>query len=168
MPKRQPHTGARKPGKQARVRDYVQAQAWERISGAEWEQLRSALPDISSTTMRTALAQMPLCFDQPFAGLDTKTLPGLETTLLEMASVYRTEPSLGLLCRNEVIAAKDRARFASQNANAAPEKRALKEEMLQWMLVWLGDPGLFASWVALRKRALTANQATLLGLSLLP
>jgi hypothetical protein len=31
------------------------------------------------------------------------------------------------------------------------EKKAQKEEMIQWMLVWLENPGIFPAWVKLRK-----------------
>jgi hypothetical protein len=51
-----------------------------------------------------------------------------------------------------VIAAKDRARFTSRNPRCSPEKRAVKEEMVQWMLVWLENPAVFAAWVEARKR----------------
>ena len=54
--------------------------------------------------------------------------------------------------RRQVIAAKDRARFASRNPRGSPEKRAAKEEMAQWMLVWLENPEVFSAWVEARKR----------------
>ena len=124
MPKRQPHTGERKLNKQRRVQQYVHAQAWQRIGGAEWEQLRSALPDVSSTTMRTALAQM-LSFDQPFAGVDTKSLSALETSLLEMGAAYQNDAALGFLCRNEVITAKGPGAFRFTERESRPgEARA--------------------------------------------
>jgi hypothetical protein len=33
-------------------------------------------------------------------------------------------------------------------------KRAQKEEMTQWMLVWLENPAIFPAWVEARKRTL--------------
>jgi hypothetical protein len=36
-----------------------------------------------------------------------------------------------------------------------PEKRAQKAEMVEWMLVWLENPGIFGAWAELRKRAAT-------------
>ena len=53
-----------------------------------------------------------------------------------------------------MIAAKDRARFLAQNPRTAPEKKAQKEEMAQWMLVWLENPEVFPAWVDARKKAL--------------
>jgi hypothetical protein len=57
-------------------------------------------------------------------------------------------------CRRQVIAAKDRARFLAANPRTAAEKRAEKNEMAQWMLVWLENPQVFPAWVDARKRAL--------------
>ena len=38
------------------------------------------------------------------------------------------------------------------------EKDEWYAEMVEWMLVWLGDPLMFAGWVALRRAVLSANQ----------
>ena len=51
------------------------------------------------------------------------------------------------------VKVKDRARFASRNPKVSPEKRAVKEEMVQWMLVWLENPEVFPAWVRARKLA---------------
>jgi len=59
-------------------------------------------------------------------------------------------------CRRQVIGAKDRARFLAQN----PEKQALKEEMVQWMLVWLENPEVFPAWVEARKKVLNPAEKT--------
>lgn len=119
----------------------------------EWQQIRASFPQTSETTVRTALSELPIPIDQPFAGVATKTLEELEISLIAIAATYAADPTLRLECRTQVIAAKDRTRFAALNPKTPPEKRAVKEEMLEWMLVWLGDPALFATWVGLRKRA---------------
>jgi hypothetical protein len=54
-----------------------------------------------------------------------------------------------------VIQAKDRARLISRNEKVDSEKRRQRAEMVEWMLVWLENPGIFESWVALRKKAAT-------------
>jgi hypothetical protein len=51
-----------------------------------------------------------------------------------------------------VIAAKDRARFLAHHPRTAPEKRQQKEEMTQWLLVWLDSPEVFPAWAEARKR----------------
>ena len=90
----------------------------------------------------------------PFPKVDLKTLEGLESSLSELAAVYAAEPQLRKECRDAVIKAKDRARFASRNLKAAEDKRILKAEMVEWMLVWLGDPAMFTTWAGLRKASL--------------
>ena len=55
-------------------------------------------------------------------------------------------------CRRVVIQAKDRARLVSRNEKVDPEKRKVKAEMVDWMLVWLENPGIFEAWARLRKQ----------------
>jgi hypothetical protein len=55
-------------------------------------------------------------------------------------------------CRRQVIGAKDRARYLMHNPHTDREKRERKEEMAQWMLVWLENPEVFPAWVDARKR----------------
>ena len=57
------------------------------------------------------------------------------------------------MCRAMVIAAKDRARFASRGVKAELAKRELKARMVEWMLVWLDDPTVFPIWATLRQAA---------------
>jgi hypothetical protein len=90
--------------------------------------------------------------------LDSKTLEGLEASLREFQRLYAEQPLHRRELREMVIKAKDRARFASRNPKAAAEKRAVKEEMVQWMLVWLDDPAMFSDWVSLRHRKNSAGQ----------
>ena len=130
------------------VQLYVRELGWQRVGQAEWIQLRARFPHVSEALLRGALQELALTVEQPFAGVGTKTLEELEASLIAMAEAYAAAPAE---CRAVVIAAKDRARFAFLNGNAAPEKRALKGEMVEWILVWLGDPGMFAAWVGLRK-----------------
>lgn len=134
--------------KKGAVLQYVSNLGWPRIERAEWIQLRAQFPQVSESTIRGALGELALTVAQPFAGVGTKTLEELEASLIAMAEAYATAPAE---CRAVVIAAKDRARFASLNGNAAPEKRAQKGEMVEWMLIWLGDPAMFEPWAYLRK-----------------
>jgi hypothetical protein len=75
----------------------------------------------------------------------------LESSLVALARVYEDREQLRRECRDLVIEAKDRARFASRNTRASELKRRIKAEMVEWMLVWLGDPALFEAWAALRR-----------------
>ena len=56
-------------------------------------------------------------------------------------------------CRRQVIAAKDRAKFVAGNPRTSPERKLQKEEMVQWMLVWLENPEVFPAWAEARMTA---------------
>jgi hypothetical protein len=82
-----------------------------------------------------------------------------------MLEVYAAAVGAGDLqraryCRRQVIAAKDRARSIGRHSATCREKRAQKQEMVQWMLVWLENPAVFPAWVDLRKRYSTATDST--------
>lgn len=132
------------------MQQHVLACGWERVGRAEWQMLRDRFPETSESTVRGALAEMAIGVDQPFAGVGTKRLEDLELSLLSMAEAHTLARAE---CRAVVIAAKDRARFAAQNEKVAPEKRKVKAEMVEWMLVWLGDPAMFQTWAQIRKRS---------------
>ena|ERR1035438_5055021 len=85
-----------------------------------------------------------------------KTLDDLESSLREFQRIYADAPPRRSELRAIVIKAKDRARFASHNPKAEAGKRAQKEEMVRWMLVWLDDPSIFGDWVTLRRLQLTS------------
>jgi hypothetical protein len=128
--------------KKSRVIDYARSRGWTLIGDAEWKELHASLPDIADTTLRSA----GLTIAQPWLGVVQHTLEELEASLTELAQVYETQPDLRRYCREQVIAAKDRARWLSR-------KHPLKAEMVEWMLVWLGDPSMFAIWADGVKRA---------------
>jgi hypothetical protein len=78
----------------------------------------------------------------------------LEASLIELARIYASRPELRRFTRDQVIAAKERARWASRNLRAEEAARRRKAEMLEWMLVWLDDPSMFEAWVRLRREAM--------------
>jgi hypothetical protein len=134
---------------------FALSRAWTRVGSQEWTELRLALPDVSIATMRAGLKQAGLPVEQPWRGVEQHTFEELADSLSGLSEVYAAgDEQLRRTVRTEVIAAKDRARFASLNAKVDAERRAMKAEMVEWMLVWLGDPALFATWVALRCRTL--------------
>ena len=131
-----------------RVRDYVAACGWSRIGEAEWASIRKALPDIPESTIRECGTPV----DPPWCGIWQHTIDELELSLSESSRIYASQPDLRRYCRDQVIAAKDRARIASRSLKVDDEKRRLKAEMVEWMLVWLGDPAVFPEWAALRRK----------------
>lgn len=129
------------------------ARGWQRVGAAEWGELAAAFPGNSSQLLNEVLAAAGIGVEQPFRGVDASTLEGLEQTLRDLSACYAEKPEWQRLCRDTVIAAKDRARFASRGVKAEPAKRALKARMVEWMLVWLDDPAMFPIWATLRQAA---------------
>jgi hypothetical protein len=134
---------------------HVTELGWRRAGAEEWGALRERFQGVSESALRKTLVDSGVTIGQPWRGVDIQSLEGLEETLVELAHLYPRDPAL---TRKMVIAAKDKARFASRNSKAAEDKRALKREMVEWMLVWLCDPAMFATWVRLRKEQMIKEQ----------
>jgi hypothetical protein len=87
--------------------------------------------------------------------VEQHTIEDLDASLRQFSEVYASQPHLRRYCRDQVIAAKNRARFASRNDRVEPDKRRMKAEMVEWLLVWLGDPALFPAWASIRRQRLS-------------
>ena len=141
-----------------RLREYLDTERPQEITEAVWRDLLSQLAPVSESYLRDLLRSTGLPFHQPYAGIRQHTLEELEQSLREMLEVYQAAAEAGdrdraRYCRRQVIAAKDRARFAAANPKFDEARRTQKEEMAQWMLVWLENPEVFPAWVEARKRA---------------
>jgi hypothetical protein len=141
-----------------RLREYLAAEQPPAITEGVWRSLLTHLAPVSESYLRDLLRETGLPFDQPYAGIRQHTFEELEQSLREMHRVYAAAAAAGdreraRYCRRQVIGAKDRAKFLAQNRRTAPEKKAEKEEMAEWMLVWLDNPEVFPAWVEARKRA---------------
>lgn len=139
------------------LREYLAETQPPGITEAVWRDLLQRLAPVSESYLRDLLRATGLPFEQPYAGIGQHTWEELERSLREMQSVYADAMAAGdreraRACRRQVIAAKDRARFLARNPRTEPEKRAQKEEMAEWMLVWLENPEVFPAWVEARKR----------------
>jgi hypothetical protein len=145
--------------KKSRLAEFVKARGWSVVGEAEWAELRTALPDVSESTIRSA-ALVGFSIAAPWKGVAQHTLEELETSLRELTEIYEVRPDLRPYCRRVVIEAKDRAKWLSRSGRIAEDKRQVKAEMAEWMLVWLGDPAVFPSWVALRRAKIESCFAT--------
>jgi len=143
-----PAPAEKRVSKKQRVRDFIANRGWESIGEAEWSELRAALPDVSESTLR----ECGVPIEAPWCGVVAHSFDELEGCLLELSRVYTERADLQRYCRDQVIAAKDRARWASKSPRVAEDKRAMKAEMVEWMLVWLDDPSLFPAWIGLRRQ----------------
>ncbi|HXK06889.1 MAG TPA: hypothetical protein VMS37_31130 [Verrucomicrobiae bacterium] len=138
-----------------RLRGWLATNSPPAITEAVWRDLLSRFAPVSETYLRDLLRKTGLPFDQPWAGIRQHTFEELEQSLRAMLEVYRDAAAAGdreraRYCRRQVIAAKDRARFAAK-------KKPEKAEMAQWMLVWLENPEVFPAWVDARKRAVSCS-----------
>jgi hypothetical protein len=140
------------------LREYMEAERPEAITEAVWRDLLRRLEPVSESYLRDLLRATGLPFQQPYAGVRQHTWEELEQSLLEMLEAYAAavaarDRERARYCRRQVIAAKDRAKFLAVNPRSSPEKKQLKKEMAEWMLVWLENPEVFPAWAAARKRA---------------
>jgi hypothetical protein len=140
------------------LRDYLEAEHPAAIDEAVWHELLQRLAPVSESYLRDLLRETGLPFAQPFAGVRQHTFEELEQSLRELLEAYTSANAAGdreraRYCRRQVIGAKDRAKFLAKNPRAPEAKRAEKEEMAQWMLVWLENPEVFPAWVDARKLA---------------
>jgi hypothetical protein len=148
MPRRR-STTVRKATKRDRFSAMLAENRWTAIQSTEWELLRH---NFSESSLREWLAEAGIPVDQPYRGVQTKTIEALEESLVAMTELYVGVSDARRVCRATVIASKDRTRFASKNEKVELDKRALKAEMVEWMLVWLDDPAMFPAWAAIRRK----------------
>ncbi len=57
------------------------------------------------------------------------------------------------LVKETTIKGKQRAQMIAKNEKVAPEKRAEKQEIVEWFTIWLQNPAIFESWVSLRQNS---------------
>jgi hypothetical protein len=153
-----------RPSAKRRLAEYLARRQPARITEAVWLEARTHLAPVSDGYLRDLLQATQIPFDQPWAGIRQHTFEELESSLREMLEVYLDAQTAGereraRYARRQVIAAKDRAKFASRNPRINPEKRARKEEMAHWMLVWLENPEVFPAWVEARQRLQRSGQS---------
>jgi hypothetical protein len=125
----------------------IAARGWTRIGEAEWNALLAGMPQLTTRDLR----DVGIPVEAPWCGVLQGTFAELEISLCALASVYAERNDLRRFCRTQVIRAKDGARWASRNGRVGEERRSEKAEMVEWMLVWLGDPALFRPWVEVYK-----------------
>jgi hypothetical protein len=85
-------------------------------------------------------------------------------SLLDMTGEYEAARAAGdkiraADCRRAVRASKDRLKLLLRRQGLSPEKREEKQELLEWFLIWLEAPQLFAEWLELRRKATGGGQA---------
>src|ERR1700736_6112991 len=102
-------TTVRKATKHQEFDRLLSVHQWTAVHASEWNLLRQSF---SESSLREWLAEAGVPVDQPYRGVETKTLEALECSLNAMSNVYESDSSARKHCRATVIAAKDRTRFA--------------------------------------------------------
>jgi hypothetical protein len=142
---------ARTQTKAARLREALQRRDAAIVDETLWRELQAELAPVSAEYLRRLLRQSGIPLSPLVEGVRQDTFEDVERTLLALERDYATadEPRR-TACRREVIAAKDRARWALRRLPDGDPRRKLKQEMILWMITWLENPGVFVAWVALR------------------
>ena len=147
--------------KQAALRECLDERRPERVTEAMFGELLSALAPVSEGYLQRLLRETGIPLAPLVEGIRQDKFEELDRTLLAIEREYaeareRRDARRAQVCRRAVITAKDHARFALRSQKRTPEQRAVKEEMLLWMLTWLENPAVFPMWLELRKKARAA------------
>ena len=148
---------ARSKSKKALLAEFLEQRQLSAINEQTWRELAALLAPVSESYLRELLCATNLPVAQPYGGVRQSSFDDLEASLVEIGQEYSRASASGdsmraRECRRVVIQAKDRARLVSRNEKVDPEKRKVKAEMVDWMLVWLENPGIFEAWARLRKQ----------------
>ena len=147
--------------KRKRMEALLSSEGVELIDEAVMGRIAEALAPVSQNYLRKLVRGTGLAMSPLVEGVCQKSFAGLERTLSALQGEYELAAAeRRRRIRAEVISAKDHARWALQKTGLAAEAKAVKEEMLLWILTWLENPGLFSAWLAIRKRSATVFLST--------
>lgn len=141
-----------------KLRAWIESAKPAEIGEHEWQALSAELAPISESYLRKLLRETSAPLAPLVEGVRQDSFEHLERTLLALEGEYESAAAsrdAGRMarCRRLVITAKDHARWAARRSTSDPKKGPEKEEMVQWMVVWLENPGVFEQWVRLRRKA---------------
>src|SRR5260370_6372246 len=142
---------ARTQTKGAWLREAVQRRDAAIVDEALWRELQTELAPVSAEYLRRLLRQSGVPLAPLVEGVRQDTFEDLERTLLALEREYAdADEPRRTACRLEVIAAKDRARWALRRLPEGEPRPGLKKEKSLWKLTWLENPGVFSAAVCLR------------------
>lgn len=144
----------------AEIRAHLDALGAAEVGEAVFSELCTRFAPLKPETLRKHLRECGLPLAPAVEGVRQESFDALDRTLSALASEYgaTSDRERRRMLRRLVIAAKDHARFAARRSKDAAKQRD-KEEMVQWMIVWLENPGVFAQWLRLRRAALAGGSA---------
>ena len=141
------------------VEDWLAAMGCAAVTESVFADMVRALPAVKEAALRHAVRESGLPMAALVEGVRQGSLEELARTLCALQVEYQaasTEQDQERMRRIRalVIESKTHARFA---ARLKQDKR----EIVEWMLVWLQNPGLFDTWVRLRLRSIVVEREDL-------
>lgn len=135
------------------------------VTEDNWREIQERFASSTPGYLRRLLRDSGLPLAPLVEGVRQESFDELERTLLALEQEYTGaklsgERERARNCRRLVIEAKSHARFALTRSSTTDQKRVIKQEMVEWMIVWLEDPALFAPWAKLRRRRLNITGPT--------
>lgn len=116
------------------------------IDPALFTQLQQVLQPISAPYLRRLLLQTEVALHPEVEGVRLDNFRHFYRSLSLLNEMHRqADAEIKARIRRLVIAAKNHARWSH------------KDEMVEWLLVWLHDPAVFETWAKLRLRAIEAR-----------
>jgi hypothetical protein len=123
------------------------------LDEAVWAELETRLAPISRSYLRRLVIATGLPMSAAVEGVRQDSLQDAERTLLALSDDYVAGSSESRKkLRTAVIESKDRLRW-TLNRSPDPDRQAMNEEILLWVMTWLENPQVFPAWLALRRRA---------------
>jgi hypothetical protein len=132
-----------------RLAEYVRRRPPRPVDRNEWEDLREKLSPVPERILRALLRETGVPMEPLVAGVDQSSFASLEASLMALLEAYREGEQA--TCRRLIIRAKEHARWASRRAKDE-SRRVEKEEMAEWMRIWLENPAIFPAWVRVRRQ----------------
>ena len=140
-------------GKRKQLQEWLLAANVAKVDPATRDRIAQDLAPISSAHLRKLLLEAEVAVDPLVEGVRQDSLDEAQRTLTALSGLYAAFPKQ---TRALVIQAKDHARLALSRMKD-PASRAMREELIEWMIVWVNDPALFPTWVRLRRRAIESR-----------
>jgi hypothetical protein len=129
-----------------------------RVGREDWAELLATVP-AKASQIRRWCRESGRELDAFIEGVRQDSFAELQRTLTALEAAYQDADSTWRQeIRQLVIVAKEHARWAARRSLDPPHRRE-KEEMVQWMLVWLESPELFPTWSRLRRAAQSTGEA---------
>ncbi len=121
------------------------------VSILDWQDLLLLLSPISNIYLRRLLRNSQHPLHPLVEGVRQDSMESLERTLLALEGIYsEADETVRKQCRAVIIEAKLHASFAIKRASSPDQSK--RKEMIEWMRVWLENPGVFPVWVQIRKQ----------------